>query len=107
MKTDDSQTSKSISKVAVGSLLQNSVIERINHRTFIEVLASIHQSNFNHGVVNCSLLLAALYVIAVFIAGCDSQNAYFALIGIAFEYQIELFFIAHDGFLVKLNITDL
>ena len=107
MKTDDSQPSKSIGKVTVGSLLQNSVIERINHCTFIEVLASIHQSNLNHDVVNASLLLTSLPMITVFIARCNSQNAYFALIGIAFDYQIEVFFIAHDGFLVKLNITDL
>ena len=98
MKTDDSQPSKSISKVMVGSLFQNSVIERINYRTFIEVLAPIHQSNLNHGVVNASLLLTSLPMIAVFIARCDSQNAYFALIGIAFDYQVELFFGGHRAF---------
>jgi hypothetical protein len=84
--------------VTVGSLLQNSVIERINDRTFVEVLASIHQSNLNHDVVNASLLLSALPMIAVFIAGCDSQNAYFALIRIAFDYQAELFFGGHRAF---------
>ncbi len=98
MKTDDSQTSKSIGKVTVGSLLQNSVIERINHRSFVEVLAPIHESNLNHGVVNGSLLLSALPMIAVFIARCDSQNAYFALIRIAFDYQAELFFGGHRAF---------
>jgi hypothetical protein len=61
----------------------------------------------NHGVVDCSLLLAALDVIAVFMFGGDFYGADFVFVGIAFEYHAELFFLAHKYFMIELVITDL
>ena len=98
---DYAKTSESIGKPEVRGLPQNSVSQRINNCSFVVMFASIHQSNLNHGIADCSLLLAALYVIAVFMFSCDSQCADLVFVGIAFNYHVELFFLAHKCFLLK------